>query len=352
VTVRVRELTAPASGGVAVLSVEGYGALARVAELAPGARLVAGRPVLVRLRVDEELLDEAVCVVGDPERVELHLHGSPPLVAAVVRALDGADAPSRDTLEERAERRLAAAPCDAAARILLDQAGGALRRALEQLPPESTAATLDEWLTRGARLERLLRPPRVVLGGPANAGKSTLFNLLAGRERVVVHATAGTTRDAVRERVRLGDVAVDLVDTAGARAVPGAGGDAELERAGQRHARDATAGADAVLWLSRGGAVAPPPAAEGAPTPVAIATCADEGDARADLPAVSAHADPRGARETLEREIRAALGLVGPVWEPGAPAPPDAETADALRAVRDAGDPAVRVELVRRLLGR
>jgi tRNA modification GTPase len=56
---------------------------------------------------------------------------------------------------------------------------------------------------------------RVVLRGPANAGKSTLFNALLGRERVVTHDEAGTTRDAIVEPARLGGQHVLLVDTPG-----------------------------------------------------------------------------------------------------------------------------------------
>lgn len=61
---------------------------------------------------------------------------------------------------------------------------------------------------------------RVVLVGRPNAGKSTLFNALLGRERAVVSDVAGTTRDAVVERVDLSDAApgageIELVDLAG-----------------------------------------------------------------------------------------------------------------------------------------
>lgn len=56
----------------------------------------------------------------------------------------------------------------------------------------------------------------VIIGRP-NVGKSTLFNLLSGCERSIVTNIAGTTRDVVEERVRLGDVTLRLWDTAGLR---------------------------------------------------------------------------------------------------------------------------------------
>jgi len=59
------------------------------------------------------------------------------------------------------------------------------------------------------------RPFRVVLSGPANAGKSSLFNALVGRPAALVSPEPGTTRDYLVRRVLLEDVAVELVDTAG-----------------------------------------------------------------------------------------------------------------------------------------
>ena len=60
-------------------------------------------------------------------------------------------------------------------------------------------------------------PRRVALVGRPNVGKSSLLNALAGSERVVVHETAGTTRDPVDEVVELGGRPWVFVDTAGIR---------------------------------------------------------------------------------------------------------------------------------------
>src|SRR5690606_14255082 len=100
------------------------------------------------------------------------------------------------------------------------------------------ARTLDE-SRRGALVRRGLD---VVLAGAPNAGKSSLLNALAGRQRAIVSATPGTTRDTVDERVRIGGVTVNLVDTAGLREAA-----EEIEREGIRRAREAAAAADLVL---------------------------------------------------------------------------------------------------------
>ena len=72
-----------------------------------------------------------------------------------------------------------------------------------------------------------------VLIGPPNAGKSSLLNALAGSERAIVTDIAGTTRDTLRETIRIDGLELTLVDTAGLRD----GGDA-IEREGMRRARE------------------------------------------------------------------------------------------------------------------
>lgn len=64
---------------------------------------------------------------------------------------------------------------------------------------------------------------QVAIIGPPNAGKSSLINALSDSEVSIISSQAGTTRDYVRSRVRWGDIAIDLLDTAGLEEVLGAG---------------------------------------------------------------------------------------------------------------------------------
>lgn len=93
--------------------------------------------------------------------------------------------------------------------------------------------------------ERLRDGVRVVFSGPPNAGKSSLFNMLAGRDAAIVSAIAGTTRDRIEAPVALDGLPLLLIDTAGLREE---GSDA-IEAIGIERAADAAARADILLWL-------------------------------------------------------------------------------------------------------
>ncbi len=88
----------------------------------------------------------------------------------------------------------------------------------------------------------------VIIGRP-NVGKSTLFNLLSGCERSIVTDIAGTTRDALEERVRIGDVTLRLWDTAGLRETEDV-----IEQIGVNIAKDRLERADVVLAVFDGSA--------------------------------------------------------------------------------------------------
>lgn len=109
---------------------------------------------------------------------------------------------------------------------------------------EAVATVLRGWLTRYDAGARARARPRVVLAGPPNAGKSTLFNALVGYARAIVTEFPGTTRDYVEAEIDLDDVTCVLVDTAGVRDV-----DDAIERAGIERSREQIVGADLVLWI-------------------------------------------------------------------------------------------------------
>lgn len=125
---------------------------------------------------------------------------------------------------------------------------------VSDLPADFTArlAGLEQelatWLAR-PRAEALREGYRVVLAGPPNAGKSTLFNALVESDAAITAPVAGTTRDVLTHPVALGGVPFRFSDTAGLR---DEAADA-IEAIGVERARSALAQADLVLWLGAEG---------------------------------------------------------------------------------------------------
>lgn len=314
----VQRLTPAGSGGVAVLAVRGPEACRRVERLAKRLPEV-GEVCLAQLSLDGDLLDESLVTRRAHDHFELGLHGGPGLVAEVLEALGGGGDSPPQGVEDLALAALTEAPCDRAARVLLDQARGSLRR--EAL---AGSAPRGGWLGVFERYRYLLQPAKVVLAGPVNAGKSTLFNLLVGHERVNVSHEEGTTRDAITARVRVGHYAVDLVDTAGERVLEpfGAHTAAAVEEQGQALGQALRARADLVLWLSPDGE-APPPGGRVR----CLHSLADDGPEGG----LSALRRPAEAVTLVNGLVREALELSSDdPWVPGAPVPPTGQIARAL----------------------
>jgi tRNA modification GTPase len=219
--------------------------------------------------------------------LEIHCHGSPAVLAGIIAILAGCDQLraaeagefSRRTLlngkkditeiegladlieaetdlqRVQALRQMQGAlslpAADWRGRILklLSQLEALIDFADEELPPD-LAEQLDQQADQligeltgalaGAGSGELVRQGvRLVLIGPANAGKSTTLNQLAGRAAAIVSDEAGTTRDIVELRLDVRGVPVWIADTAGWRQ---AGGKVEAE--GIRRAQNAAADAD------------------------------------------------------------------------------------------------------------
>jgi tRNA modification GTPase len=101
-------------------------------------------------------------------------------------------------------------------------------------------------LLASAPMSRPLRDGfRVVIAGPVNAGKSSLFNRLVGESRAIVTEIPGTTRDVLREAVVIDGVPFVLHDTAGLRD----GSADRVEVIGMDRASDAVQSADVVLFV-------------------------------------------------------------------------------------------------------
>lgn len=231
-------LTPEGEGGIAVIAVRGKNAPAAAKRLFNAKRilnwvepfLAYGQLLRNGVFLDESLVENRP---GDIPEVFINVHGGPQIVLNILEALQGEgverlessrEYQRRAALEEQRfwnfeiELALEQAAHPAQVRFLLEQ---------KNLWPEFVArlesandltamrASIHAVLSEGEKAQVLLQPRKAALVGPVNAGKSTLFNRLAGVARAIVSEMPGTTRDAVRELMDCGGLPIELLDTAG-----------------------------------------------------------------------------------------------------------------------------------------
>jgi tRNA modification GTPase len=112
---------------------------------------------------------------------------------------------------------------------------------------DGVRAALDALQHEARQGQRLRDGLHVVILGAPNAGKSSLLNALAASDRAIVSAIPGTTRDVLRETVRVAGVELTLADTAGLRETRDS-----IEAEGMRRARAEVARADLALLVVDG----------------------------------------------------------------------------------------------------
>ncbi len=249
---RLRQLTAPGASALAVLEVSGGDASAFLHSLGVSTLPSEGQLRLARLRLGRGLREQAL-LVATRRGYEIQTHGNPLLIRAI---LDGAPpqatAPAAASVETWGQSILRVA------RAIRGQY--ALRLALFQLGREGSTGLLQD-LTEGGSMDRFLcdcetalsradavraclRPHRIVLRGRVNSGKSTLFNVLVGRERVRTGPKPALTRDPVWEEILYRDRVLWIVDTAGESE-----GLQDLDLSAEGLGRREGDNSDLVLWL-------------------------------------------------------------------------------------------------------
>jgi tRNA modification GTPase len=290
--------TAPGRAGLAIVRISG-GRARLAAERLAGALPSEGRSLRKLRNREGEVLDEALVLVFEQGRsftgeevVELHLHGSPAVVAAVLgelsaepglrsaepgeftrRALENG---KLDLVQVEGLSDLINAETEAQRRQGMRVFSGEMgqkvelwRRSLvramalieatidfadEDVPvdvvPEvrpllqGVLADMEREIAGSRIAERIREGFEIAIVGAPNVGKSTLLNYLAGREAAITSERAGTTRDVIEVRLVLDGLPVTLLDTAGIRD----GGD-EIEELGIARGRQRAEAADLRIHL-------------------------------------------------------------------------------------------------------
>jgi tRNA modification GTPase len=293
--------TAAGRAGVAVIRISGPEAHQAAGALA-GPLPVQGRTLRSLRDGTGEVIDQAMILTFAEGRsftgeavAELHLHGSPAVIATALRLLGGMAGLRPAAAGEFTRRafengRLDLAQVEGLADLIdaetelqrkqamrvfsgaLGRQAAAWRAALlraaaliaasidfaDEDIPADLAPELRDLLQTVIRdlvvesdgvgvAERIREGFEVAIMGAPNVGKSTLLNALAGREAAITSEFAGTTRDVIEVRLDIDGLPVTLLDTAGLR------DSADLvESIGIGRARSRGAGADLRIWMVEG----------------------------------------------------------------------------------------------------
>ena len=290
--------TPPGRGGVGIVRVSGK-------TLSEFARTLCGRELTPRLAQHTRFLDAVNRPIDDgialyfvspasftgEDVLELHAHGSPMVLQALVRRCIELGArhaePGEFTKRAYLNGKLDLAQAEAVADVIDAATESAARAAVRSLTGEFSAriktlqdtiirlrmfveATLDfpeedvEFIEAERAREQLAETRvalqhviaeagrgqllhdgiRVVLAGEPNVGKSSLLNAIAGDEIAIVTPIAGTTRDTVKSRISIKGLPVEIVDTAGLRETTDA-----VEAIGIERTRAAILDADLALVI-------------------------------------------------------------------------------------------------------
>jgi tRNA modification GTPase len=290
--------TPPGRGGIGVVRISGPAAPEIAAQLLHRPQPLEPRhATFTRIRQTDEVVATyfpAPHSYTGEHVVEISAHGNPVVLEAIVASATAAGARlaapgeftlraflngKRDLVQAEAVADLIDAATPLQARVAFDQLEGTLTDRIAAIDGElfdliaRLEASLDfpdegyhfiersdvarrvraviagvAGVLEGARAGRLIREgANVVVAGRPNVGKSSLFNALAGAERAIVTAIAGTTRDLVSEAVDIDGLAITLVDTAGWRET----GDI-VEREGVARSEQARGVADLVVLVLDG----------------------------------------------------------------------------------------------------
>ncbi len=257
----------PGEGAIGVIELFGDGAVDLVAGIFQSPR----GAVLKDSRADDlfygkiiegkDVIDEVLVKITsrDPDHLEINCHGGAVPHTAIMALLvrlgtrkcpwrelfaTAGRAEGLDAVQIEAGVRLPGALTLTASMMLVAQYNGALSRAAREGDLFDLRNELLQLAPYGLAL---CEPPKLVVAGRPNVGKSTLTNALLGVERVITSPTPGTTRDAVASFLDIDGVPFELFDTAGLGSARG-----ELEELGKARALETIASADIVLCVIDG----------------------------------------------------------------------------------------------------
>ena len=256
-------ITPKGAAGIATIQVCGKGSLDVIKRYFQGTREPHSDSRLYYgkfLDDKREIIDEVLLVCYE-KIVEIHCHGGETSISSILYLLrengvcinlheEWIEKKYKFAIERTAFRLFLSSRSELAAKVFIHQLQGALRKELEKILAEmdKNPKIAQEQLCKlqeTARFGKSLAFPRkLFLVGAPNVGKSTLLNSLIDKERMLVDAKPGTTRDIVCESFTIDGIPFYIMDTAGIR-----NSEDVLENMGIANSKMALENAKKVIWV-------------------------------------------------------------------------------------------------------
>lgn len=236
-------MTGQGSGAISTVQVFGEGAEAIIGKIFKSSHnkpiaLKTGKIYLGTIVDYNQTIDEVTIGCEGINTFAINCHGNPLIVEMIIQLLkkNGATLITTEqllakiltvekhisTIEVEAKIFQARAETLAGTKLILNQIGGGLGAKAQNWLNGTKTGKLEqikedaaEVLVKSETAKLIIYGCTIVLAGPANSGKSTLLNFLAGKQKAIVTDIKGTTRDWISSRCKIGTIVTEIIDTAG-----------------------------------------------------------------------------------------------------------------------------------------
>ena len=200
--------------------------------------LAAGKILVGCIKDNGHTIDQVTIGCESENNFAIHCHGNPIIVENIMKLLaeSGAALVSREnllteilseqkdtnTIAIEAKLTIPKAKTLQGSKVIANQIDNGLNKIARHLLTEIDSISIEQINSQARQiLEKsnianlIINGCQIALIGPPNTGKSTLLNLLAGRQKAIVTDIEGTTRDYVTAQCNITPLHIELTDTAG-----------------------------------------------------------------------------------------------------------------------------------------
>ncbi|HUV40990.1 MAG TPA: GTPase [Sedimentisphaerales bacterium] len=236
-------MTAAGTGAISTIQLFGDGiqtVLEKILKTTGGKAAIfkPGKILLGHIYKGSQTIDQVVIGCEGPNTIAINCHGNPLIVADIMKLLteNGVTPITTDqmltriftaegcenTIELEAKLAQPHAKTIEGTKLVLNQIETGLAKTAKQWLQSLDSKTIKHIHAKAGQIldkskiaKLIIYGCKVIIAGPANTGKSTLLNTLAGRQKAIVTDIRGTTRDWISAQCNIGSLAIELFDTAG-----------------------------------------------------------------------------------------------------------------------------------------